>query len=410
MEENKAQELIKVALNSMAITESDSSFIIYDLELVNQRLVELNDAFPLNTLHGIAIKACPLPAMLKKQAQFGLGAEAASIEEVQIALRSGITADKIIFDGPAKTKAEIQFCIDNNIYINMDSFEELHRVNALLGDNKNFKAGMRLNPALGIGKIGDTSVAGKKSKFGINIDEYSEKVQTAFEEHSWLVGVHVHVGSQGMLLAELVNGTKKVFDFARELYGLERFDLGGGLPVVYRDEDPNISFRDYTAALKRDVPHLFDGKLKLLTEFGRRVYADTAIAVSNIEYVKDDKQIVAHLGADMFLRRVYKPEDWFHKLTVLDHSANVIPKLKQTYTVAGPLCFGGDFLSREVSLPKVIEYDLLIIHDVGAYTLSMWSRHCSRFTPKVIGIKNGKVETLKERETINQLMAFWGSN
>ena len=408
MEENKAQELIKAALNNRVINENDNSFIIYDLELVNQRFDELNDAFPQKTLHGIAIKACPLPAMLKKQAEFGLGAEAASIEEVQIALRSGITADKIIFDGPAKTKAEIQFCIDNNIYINMDSFEELHRVNTILGNNNNFKAGMRLNPALGMGKIGDTSVAGKKSKFGINIDEYSEKVQTAFAEHSWLVGVHVHVGSQGMLLAELVNGTKKVFEFARTLNGLERFDLGGGLPVVYKDEDLNISFRDYTAALKKDVPELFDGKLKLLTEFGRRVYADTAIAVSNIEYVKDDKQIVAHLGADMFLRRVYKPEDWFHKLTVLDHGANIITKLKQTYTVAGPLCFGGDFLSREVSLPKVNEYDLLIIHDVGAYTLSMWSRHCSRFTPKVIGIKNGKVETLKERETISQLMEFWG--
>lgn len=407
MEETRAKFLVQETLKNKVLDENDTSFIIYDFELVELRFNELKLAFPEDTLHGIAVKACPLPAMLKKQASFGLGAEAASIEEVQIALSSGVPADKIIFDGPAKTKAEIKFCIDNQIYINMDSFEELARVDMILGGNENFKAGIRLNPQLGEGKIGDTSVAGKKSKFGINLDEYSDKLQSAFVKYSWLVGVHVHVGSQGMALAELVNGTKIVYQFASCLHGLERFDLGGGLPVVYKDEDPSVSFKDYTDELKKEVPGLFNGKLKLLTEFGRKIYAETAIAVSTIEYVKNDSQIVVHLGADMFLRRVYKPHEWYHQLSVLDQNAQAISEQEQTYTVAGPLCFGGDFLSREVSLPKVKEYDYLIIHDVGAYTLSMWSRHCSRFTPKVLGIKNNQIEVCKNRETIEKLMIFW---
>jgi diaminopimelate decarboxylase len=407
MQDNDTQKLIKNVIKSDLLNEADTSYIIYDLDLVNQRFSELVEAFPANTLHGIAIKSCPLPTMLKKQADFNLGAEAASIEEVHIALSSGITPENIIFDGPAKTKSEIQFCIEKQIYINMDSFEELDRVNKLLPVNNTFKAGLRLNPALGMGKIGDTSVAGKKSKFGINLDEYADKVNSAFKNHSWLVGVHVHIGSQGMDVEELVNGTKKVYEFAKNLSGLERFDLGGGLPVVYKESDPSVNFNDYTSALKENIPNLFNGKLKLLTEFGRRIYADTAIAISSIEYVKEDKQIVAHLGADMFLRRVYKPSDWFHKLSVLDNNGELILNTKQSYAVAGPLCFGGDFLSREAVLPKVKEQDLLIIHDVGSYTLAMWSRHCSRFTPKVFGIRNGKVEVIKHRETIEKLMSFW---
>jgi diaminopimelate decarboxylase len=408
VEESRSKEIIKEILKHSILDENDSSYIVYDLDLVDQRFNELKDAFPAGTIHGIAIKACPLPAMLRKQADCGLGAEAASIEEVQIAIKSGVPAGRIIFDGPAKTKLEIQFCIDNQIYINMDSFEELERVANILGDNTNFKAGMRLNPQLGIGKIGDTSVAGKKSKFGINLDDYAEKVQAAFKEHSWLIGVHVHIGSQGMSLDELVLGTKIVYEFAHTLSGLQRFDLGGGLPVVYSAQDPNVSFKEYTDSLKKEVPGLFSGKLKILTEFGRKVYSDTAIAVSNIEYVKNDKQIVAHLGADMFLRRVYKPQEWFHRLSVLDQNAERISHPAQSYTVAGPLCFGGDFLSREILLPKVKEHDMLIIHDVGAYTLSMWSRHCSRFTPKVLGIRNSHLEICKQRETIDQLMKFWG--
>ena len=220
----------------------------------------------------------------------------------------------------------------------------------------------------------------------------------------------MHIGSQGMSLSELVKGTHKVYDYAKSFDGLERFDLGGGLPVVYSDQDTDVSFKNYTDALRKEIPGLFDGKLKLLTEFRRRVYSDTAIAISNIEYVKNNKQIVAHLGADMFLRRVYKPSEWFHRLSVLNNKAEIINEKKQTYTVAGPLCFGGDFLSREVELPQIKEHDLLIIHDVGAYTLSMWSRHCSRFTPKVLGVKNGDVQICKKRETISQLMHFWGGD
>lgn len=399
--------LVKTVLKSDVLSEEDSAYLIYDLDKVEKHFSELKAAFPLNTLHGIAIKACPLPYMLKLQAAHDLGAEAASIEEVQIALKSGVSADKIIFDGPAKTKAEIQFCIDNNIYINIDNFDELKRVDQLIHiKNKNFKAGLRLNPQIGAGKIGDTSVAGKVSKFGVNIENEGQ-IRNAFKQYKWLVGVHVHIGSQGMSLDELVSGTKKIYEFASTLEGLERFDLGGGLPVVYKDEDPEVDFATYTKELKKAVPQLFDGTLQLLTEFGRRIYADTALAVSQIEYVKDDKQIVAHLGADMFLRRVYKPQDWYHRVSVLDAKADSIENAKQDYTIAGPLCFGGDFISRKVSLPKVKEYDLLVIHDAGAYTLSMWSRHCSRFTPKVIGVKGEKIEVIKKRETIEKLMEFW---
>lgn len=407
MEKTRSQYLIKEILKQQVLTEDDSAYIVYDLDLLEKRFEELKSAFPSDTLHGIAIKSCPLPVMLSKQAKAGLGAEAASIEEVQIALSSGISSDKVIFDGPAKTKNEILFCIKNQIYINIDSFEELERVDDLLAGSTEFKAGLRLNPGLGLGKIGDTSVAGKKSKFGVNLDDHAQRIEEAFKKYSWLVGVHVHIGSQGMSLDELVAGTKKVCQFTQDFKGLERFDLGGGLPVVYKDDDPNVSFKEYTDALRVHIPKLFDGSLKLLTEFGRRVYSDTAIAISSIEYVKEDRQIVAHLGADMFLRRVYKPQDWFHRLTVFNSLGDTISKPEQVYAVAGPLCFGGDFLSREVSLPAVKESDLLVIHDVGAYTLAMWSRHCSRFTPKVIGVKGDNVQICKQRETIDKLIGFW---
>ena len=46
----------------------------------------------------------------------------------------------------------------------------------------------------------------------------------------------------------------------------------------------------------------------------------------------------------------------------------------RTYDIAGPLCFQGDFFARGVRLPKVNVGDILLTHDTGAYTFSLYSR------------------------------------
>ncbi|HEX7680890.1 MAG TPA: diaminopimelate decarboxylase, partial [Thermoanaerobaculia bacterium] len=79
------------------------------------------------------------------------------------------------------------------------------------------------------------------------------------------------------------------------------------------------------------------------------------------------------------------------------------------YVIAGPLCFAGDIVARNVLLPRIEEGDFIIIRDTGAYTLSMWSRYNSRQMPKVVGYRDdGALMTiLKQRETVHDIIAFW---
>jgi diaminopimelate decarboxylase len=53
--------------------------------------------------------------------------------------------------------------------------------------------------------------------------------------------------------------------------------------------------------------------------------------------------------------------------------------------------------------------DLVVIRDVGAYTLSMWSRHCSRSMPRVVGYERDGTRfcTLRNRETPEGITRFW---
>jgi diaminopimelate decarboxylase len=136
--------------------------------------------------------------------------------------------------------------------------------------------------------------------------------------------------------------------------------------------------------------------------------------VSRVEYVKPgrrgDRLAVIHLGADFLLRPVYRPEDWKHEFLVLD--ANGLPKsgAASPVTIAGPWCFYGDLIARDIPMPPIEAGDWVVIRDVGAYTLSMWSRHCSRVIPAVIGYDpqaSGSPRILRRAETMADVVRFW---
>jgi len=149
-----------------------------------------------------------------------------------------------------------------------------------------------------------------------------------------------------------------------------------------------------------------------MTEFGRAVQANCGLAVSRVEYVKPSQRMaVIHLGADLLLRPVYRPEEWAHEFFVLDRHGKPKSGATRPLTLAGPLCFAGDIIARDVSLPPVEQGDWIVIRDVGAYTLSMWSRHCSRGMPPIVGYDPGPPESvniLRHAETPSDIARFWG--
>ena len=79
---------------------------------------------------------------------------------------------------------------------------------------------------------------------------------------------------------------------------------------------------------------------------------------------------------------------------------------ERPWTVAGPLCFAGDVIGRGAPLPDVHPGDWLLVRDTGAYTMGMWSRHCSRGMPVVLDAASLRV--LRRRETPEDIVRFWG--
>jgi diaminopimelate decarboxylase len=401
------------------ITESDSAVIFYDLSLIRQKISKLQKYFPPNTLHAAAIKANPLLNILRFLKQHRIGAEGASLPELYLAQKAGFPSNMIVFDSPIKTNEELTYALKAGVHINADSLDELERIAKLKKVIKSKSAiGIRINPQIGIGKIHMTSVAGEYSKFGVPIKEFRTELLESFVKYDWLTGVHLHIGSQGYDIEVLTNGSEIILDFVTEVNDhLKRkqiniFDIGGGMPVSYNKNVTPPSMKKYCELLRKKCPELFSNDFKIITEFGRWIFANAGWAVSKVEYVKKTKSIdtiMIHLGADMFIRKIYNPNDWHHEISVLNSNGKLKSGRRKKYCIAGPLCFAGDVLEREILLPKVDEGDYIVIHDTGAYTSSLWSRYNSRQFPKVIGYEDNakKFILLKERESLESIKNFW---
>ncbi|MEO1528424.1 MAG: diaminopimelate decarboxylase [Planctomycetota bacterium] len=409
-------DIYRAAFQSGLLAENAKSFLVHDLSWMKSRINEFQDAFP-KAKHALAIKANPLVKVLRVAVECGFGLEAASIEEVALATAAGCPANRIVFDSPAKTHQEIEETLRRGVVLNIDNLTELARVESILGtSHPAAPIGLRINTEVGAGRISQTSVAGTGSKFGVSISRERHEIVAAFSRNPWLNAIHTHVGSQGCGLHLLVDAIAKVEQLRLEVQAATRraipnVNIGGGLPAAYLQGDTPPTPREYADALRSRVPSLFRPDVTLFTEFGRAIQANSGAAFSRIESVRPlgngEQLVVIHLGADLLLRPVYRSDDWKHEFLCLDPSGDVIVDDVEPTTIAGPLCFAGDILGRGVPLPRPREGDWIAICDTGAYTLSMWSRHCNRAIPAVLGYDEGSVTMLRNAETPQDIVRMW---
>ena len=172
-------------------------------------------------------------------------------------------------------------------------------------------------------------------------------------------------------------------------------DFGGGLGINYdSDEDAKIRYLEYAKKLKKyckfNDNNNSDNRFEIFTEFGRSMIQKCGWIGTYVNNVKNNsgRNILCHVGSDMFLRTAYLPKQWAHRISVFssaivrDDNNNNNRRRRTTiineriikeknefelYDIAGPLCFSGDMIAKIRLMPKINEGDLLVVHDAGVY-------------------------------------------
>lgn len=404
-------------VDALSPTLDDATPVIglIDLDEVSDAYERLTAAFSGSTdvLHAVACKAVPLQPLLRYYAEAGAGCEVASPGELDLALTAGFAPERIVFDSPAKTLSELKRAVSLGVSMNIDNYEELDRLDAILaadppleteghlaGDAPlnpdanqagapelgatSARVGIRINPQSGTGTIGALSTATQTSKFGIGLADPGarEALIDAYLARPWLNQIHVHSGSQGISLDQAAAGIEIVVELAQEInrraaqaHGRDRqvtrIDIGGGLPVNFAGEEITPTFADYRAVLAAQVPGLFD--FDIITEFGRALLAKAGTILTHVEYAKTTggrRIAMTHAGVQVATRTAYAPADWPLRILPFDPDGNHKSAEEVPTDVAGPACFAGDLLARDRLLPRLDAGDIVAVPDTGAYYFS----------------------------------------
>ena len=407
--------------------EASPVALFYDLDSYDGLLKECQAAFPSHFRHFVAAKANPLPAMLTRSLNRGFGIECASIGELLMAMRE-LGTKNVVFDSPAKTMKELRFAMSRNLRCHLDNFDEFDRaVDIQRTLDGPVSLGFRVNPSTAVDTdaIAALNVSTPDSKFGVDLGIHWDDVVQRYVETPFLDSIHVHVGSGFHAGStpehQLSAGVRAAVDVALEVNSrvpnrIRFIDIGGGLPVNYADDQRRVTFQSYADVLQRKCPELFDPSIfaNVLTEFGQSLNAKAGFLASRIEFVKKEPSrtsslAIVHFGADVCVRQAYGGRDHPRRFAAF-HGKTAAPLTgpQIQWSVGGPLCFQGDFVAKDIALPSdLASGDFLVMKDAGANTLSLFSRHCSRFAPPVYGVSGNTMIQLKPREDLNTLATFW---
>lgn len=396
-----------------------------DLDGARATVAELKASFPVHVRHTFAAKAGCLEGILRLFRAEGLGCEVASPGELAEALRAGFAPEDVVFDSPAKTWGEIRTALRHGMTLNIDGFQELERVDAVLREldgPPRSTIGLRVNPQVGGGAIAAMSTATPTSKFGVALDDPGNRgrVLAAYRERPWLTAVHCHVGSQGCPLPLIAEGVARTVTLAREVNAqagrpqVATVDIGGGLPVNFASDEASPTVAEHAAALRAAAPDLFSGAFRVVTEFGRALLAKNGFVVARVEYTKSAggrRVAITHAGAQVATRTVFLPELWPIRVSALDPSGRPKSGARVPQDVAGPCCFAGDVVAHARPLPLLEPGDWVLLHDTGAYYFSTPFAYNSLPRVAVHGFRAGdgdagvRFVTLRAEETIEEVLA-----
>ncbi|WP_445379500.1 diaminopimelate decarboxylase [Pseudomonas syringae] len=351
-----------------------------------------------------AVKANSNLGVLNVLARLGAGFDIVSRGELERVLAAGGKAEKIVFSGVGKTREDMRRALEVGVHcFNVESTDELERLQEVAAElNVRAPISLRVNPDVDAGTHPYISTGLKENKFGIAIaaaeDVYIRASQLPNLE---VIGVDCHIGSQLTTLEPFIDALDRLLALVDRLgdcgIHLHHIDLGGGLGVRYRDEEPPLA-ADYIKAVRE---RLAGRDLGLLFEPGRFIVANAGALLTRVEYLKHtehkDFAIVDAAMNDLIRPALYQA--WMDVTAVRPRDSE-----PRAYDIVGPICETGDFLAKGREL-ALAEGDLLAVHSAGAYGFVMSSNYNTRGRAAEVLVDGSQAFEVRRRETVAELFA-----
>ena len=238
-----------------------------------------------------AVKSNSNLAVLSVLARLGSGFDIVSGGELARVIAAGGDPAKVIFSGVGKSLDEIRAALNAGIgCFNVESALELEQINGIATE-AGIKApvSLRVNPDVDAKTHPYISTGLRENKFGISMED----ARTLYRKAAGMsgieiIGVDCHIGSQLTSIDPFLAALERVLLLVDELgdEGIEisHLDIGGGLGVTYKDEEPPAA-----GELVGQVRSLMGHRaMTLVLEPGRSISANAGILLTRVNNIKSN--------------------------------------------------------------------------------------------------------------------------
>lgn len=352
-----------------------------------------------------AVKANSNIAILNILAQLNSGFDIVSQGELERVLAAKGKPENIVFSGVGKQHNEIKRALEVGIYcFNIESENELTKINSIAKDiNKIANIALRINPNIDAKTHPYIATGLQQNKFGIEMQKILQlchKIKSL--QNLNLIGIGCHIGSQLTEMDPFLEALDCLRGFAKEIdamgFSLKTINIGGGLGIRYRDEQPPL-IHDYVKAVQQKINDL---PYEIILEPGRIIVGNAGVLLTRVENIKKT-EFKNFAITDAGMNDLIRP-------ALYDAWQEIIPIIKKEqsekklYDIVGPICESGDFLGKERALCLETN-DLLAVCSAGAYGFSMSSNYNSRPRAIEILVDQNKAHVIRRREEIEDLFA-----
>jgi ornithine decarboxylase len=353
--------------------------LVLDLEQVRENYQNFSKALP-DTRVFYAVKANPAPEVLQLLASLGSCFDAASIPEIEMALATGASPDRISYGNTIKKEADIQRAYQLGLRLfAVDCEAEVEKIARQAPGSKVFCRIL-------------CDCAGAEwplsRKFGCAPEMATDILEHAHKLGLTAHGISFHVGSQQCEPSSwdraLATAAKIFRDCAERGLNLAMVNLGGGFPAKYTKRIPAV--KAYGQAIFTALRKHFGNQIpETIIEPGRGMVGNAGIIQAEVVLISKKSK------AENELRWVYLDIGKFGGLAeTTDESIRYPIKSKRDggkkapCVLAGPTCDSIDVLYEKApyDLPVSLEIgDKLLIEGAGAYTTTYSAVAFNGFSP-----------------------------
>lgn len=352
--------------------------LVVDLDVVEKNYKKFVSIFMMSKVF-YAVKANPASPVLRKLVNLGSSFDTASLAEIEKCISAGACPESISYGNTVKKQRDIERAYNLGVRLfAFDSIEELKKLRIAAPGAKVFCRLLTNNEGANWPLLG---------KFGCSLSMATDLLIMAEEWGLDAYGLSFHVGSQQTKVSCWESTLKRTAPIFMKLKNkgidLRMLNLGGGFPIRYREDVPELS--QLASSIKLSITQNFGEQIPtIFFEPGRCIIGSAGL-------IRSEVVLVSEKTYEAKKRWIYLDVGVYGGLAETMNEAIQYPLVsskdqyeKGPVIIAGPSCDGFDVLYRKApyQLPLALKAgDNVDILCAGAYTASYACADFNGFPP-----------------------------